>query len=90
MWFISPRSAQAPESVWVMQLIFAVMVCLSLFAAGVLVIRLALPAYRKWLTVALNIVLLMLVPFGTALAVYGLWKADRISIPSTQSGEAAA
>jgi hypothetical protein len=58
-------------------MIFGVMLFLLLFEVGVLVIRLAFPAHRKWPTVALNIVMLMLVPLGTALGIYGLWKVDR-------------
>jgi hypothetical protein len=39
--------------------------------------RLAFPAQRRWPTLGLNIVLLLFIPFGTALAVYGLWKVDK-------------
>jgi hypothetical protein len=43
----------------------------------VLVIRIAFPMRRKWPTVGLNLVMLVMVPFGTALGIYGLWKVDK-------------
>jgi nitrate reductase gamma subunit len=48
-----------------------------LAALSVLIIRLAFPSYRRWPTLALNLVLLLFIPFGTALGVYGLWKVDK-------------
>jgi uncharacterized membrane protein YidH (DUF202 family) len=45
--------------------------------ALVLAIRLLFPAWRRWPTIGFNIILLLFVPIGTALAVYGLWKVDR-------------
>ena len=77
MWFLSRRPGQPAETIWVMQLLFAIFLCFWLFVAGVLVIRIAFPAHRKWPTVALNIVMLMWIPFGTALGIYGLWKVDK-------------
>jgi uncharacterized membrane protein YqjE len=44
---------------------------------AVLLIRLVFPSHRRWPTLGLNIVLLLLVPFGTALGIYGLWKIDK-------------
>jgi hypothetical protein len=43
----------------------------------VLFVRLVFPAYRRWPTLGLNLFLLLFVPFGTALAIYGLWKVDK-------------
>jgi hypothetical protein len=54
-----------------------IQICYALACAAVLVIRLAAPTKRKWVTLALNIILLLCFPFGTALAIYGLFKADR-------------
>ena len=34
-------------------------------------------AKRRPITLALNIVLLLLFPHGTALGIYGLWKVDK-------------
>jgi uncharacterized membrane protein YqjE len=77
MWFLGRRPGQPAETIWVMQMIFGIFVCFWLFVVGVLVIRIVLPAYRKWPTVALNVVMLMMIPFGTALGIYGLWKVDK-------------
>ncbi len=43
----------------------------------VLLIRILLPTYRRWPTFALNIILLVSIPFGTALAIYGFLKVDK-------------
>jgi hypothetical protein len=43
----------------------------------VFVVRLAFPDYRRWPTFGLNILLLIMLPFGTALAVYAFWKVDK-------------
>ena len=48
----------------------------------VLFIRLVFPAYRRWPTMGLNIILLLFVPFGTALAIYGFLKVDK-NLPRT-------
>jgi Na+-driven multidrug efflux pump len=69
--------AQPPEVARIMHLIFEIYVLLVLFAAAVLLIRIATPAYRKWVTLALNIVMLFLFPIGTALAIYGFLKVDK-------------
>jgi cytochrome bd-type quinol oxidase subunit 2 len=47
------------------------------FIVAVLWIRIYHPARRRWPTVALNIILLVFVPVGTALGIYGLRKADK-------------
>src|SRR5256885_8766491 len=44
------------------------------FELLVLIIRVRAPAKRKWPTFALNIVLLLVLPFGTALGIWGLLK----------------
>jgi hypothetical protein len=43
----------------------------------VLLIRIFSPAHARWPTFALNIILLIGFPFGTALAIYGLLKVDK-------------
>jgi hypothetical protein len=45
----------------------------------VLSIRLLRPMKRRWPTLALNIALLINFPVGTALAIYGLMRADKKS-----------
>jgi hypothetical protein len=51
--------------------------CLTAAIAVVLFIRVVFPAYRRWPTLGLNIILLVFVPVGTALGIYGLWKVDK-------------
>ena len=43
----------------------------------VLLIRILLPARRRWPTLGLNIILVLFFPLGTALAVYGFSKVDK-------------
>jgi Ca2+/Na+ antiporter len=52
-------------------------VCIMLFCVAILVVRKTLPAQRKWITRVLNILLLISFPIGTAIAIYGLLKADK-------------
>jgi len=68
---------QAPETVWVLKVVFVMYLVFLLLQVAVLIIRIAFPQHRKWPTVALNVFLLLWLPFGTALGIYGLWKADR-------------
>ena len=51
--------------------------CLLVFVLTALVLRFARPAAGRIVTKALNIVLLLGFPLGTALGIYGLWKVDR-------------
>ena len=51
--------------------------CFLAAIALVLLIRLVFPAYRRWPTLGLNIILVLFVPIGTALAIYGFWKVDK-------------
>jgi hypothetical protein len=77
MWFLAYRTPLAPESRWAIQFVFCLMLLLTTIQAAVLLIRIFLPARRKWVTVTLNIILLAAVPWGTALGIYGLWKVDK-------------
>jgi hypothetical protein len=52
----------------------------GLFFVAILIvflIRIIYPAHRRWPTVGMNIILLPIIPFGTALGVYGFWKVDK-------------
>jgi hypothetical protein len=51
--------------------------CFLAAIALVLLIRIVFPAHRRWPTLGLNIILVLFVPIGTALAIYGFWKADK-------------
>ena len=52
---------------------------LLLASVAVLIIRIAFPSLRKWPTFALNIILALYFPIGTALAIYGFWKVDKLA-----------
>src|SRR6185503_1535324 len=70
--------------------LLSVLVIDGCFLAGialVLLIRLAFPAYRRWPTVGLNIILILFVPFGTALAIYGFWKVDKSLARNVKNGK---
>jgi hypothetical protein len=43
----------------------------------IVLIRIFAPQKRKWPTLALNIILLVMFPFGTILGIYGLRKVDK-------------
>jgi hypothetical protein len=61
--------------------IFSMIIAMEgLFLAAilaVLVIRIFFPAHRRWPTFGINIILLLWLPFGTALAIYGFLKVDK-------------
>jgi uncharacterized membrane protein YqjE len=77
MGFLAHRPGQDPTSSWVFWMVCFIYMAFILFAGTVLLIRIVWPAYRKWATMAVNIVLLVVFPFGTALGIYGLWKVDK-------------
>lgn len=77
MGVMSRHASQFDGPSWTLQMVFGVELCILLFEAAVLVVRIGFPAHRKWPTLALNIFLLICIPFGTALAIYGLLKADK-------------
>jgi hypothetical protein len=55
-------------------MVAAIYICLLLLEVGVLIIRLAMPMQRKWPTVMLNIIILLLFPLGTAAR--GIWAVE--------------
>lgn len=66
---------------WVFRMSVVVAWMYALAAAVTLVVRFKAPAARRPVTMAMNIVLLIYFPLGTALGIYGLWKADRSRPP---------
>lgn len=66
-----------PETGWVLWMVFSIELLLTATIALTLLVRIVWPDNRKWLTLATNIILLLLFPFGTALGIYGLWKVDK-------------
>jgi hypothetical protein len=66
-----------PESRWVFVMTAWIE---GVFVAAIvvtLVLRGTAPGAGRIATKALNIVMLLLIPFGTALGIYGLWKVDK-------------
>src|SRR5262245_34400072 len=54
-----------------------IVACYAAACVAVLLLRLLAPAYRKWPTLGLNVILLVYFPIGTPLAIYGFWKVDK-------------
>jgi hypothetical protein len=50
--------------------------------AATVALRAWAPAAGRIATVALNIILLLAFPFGTAVGIYGLWRVDRTGQPA--------
>jgi hypothetical protein len=72
---LGPAMDSAGRSILLVPL--AVEGCYVAAIVVVLLIRIAFPASRRWPTLGLNIMLLLFIPIGTALAVYGFWKVDK-------------
>jgi len=69
--------ALPPESKWVFEMSASVALCYAAIVVLSMILRWAFPASRRVFTIALSVALLVYVPFGTALGIYGLWKVDR-------------
>src|SRR5258708_18266 len=77
MFAFSQNPNLPPESRWVFRLSMAMAAAYAVAAAVTLVVRFKAPAARRAVTMAMNVVLLLHFPLGTALGIYGLWKVDR-------------
>ena len=77
LWIAEMASAKSQQT-WPFYMLASMYGSLLLFELVVLIIRIRFPQSRKWPTVSLNVVLLLFFPVGTLLAIYGLWKADRV------------
>src|SRR4051812_31230014 len=82
IFFMSHSPTIPPESrrmflmvVWIYAALVAAMV-------ATLILRGVAPRAGRIATMALNIVLLIVFPFGTALGIYGLIKVDKAAAPS--------
>jgi drug/metabolite transporter (DMT)-like permease len=73
--YYPPREGDLSISQELIVLIIYGLVFLATFP--VLLIRVRFPTRRKRPTWWLNIALLIVIPLGTILAVYGLWKVDK-------------
>jgi hypothetical protein len=70
------------ESRWVFRMTAFVAGCYVVAVITTLAVRFFAPSYRRTVTRAMNIVLLLHFPLGTALGIYGLLKADRPEAPA--------
>jgi hypothetical protein len=69
--------AVKPESRWVFVMTARIEAAYLAAIVVTLILRGAAPAAGRIATKALNIIMLLLIPFGTALGIYGLMKVDR-------------
>jgi hypothetical protein len=81
MFFILHSPVMHEENRWVIAMNIYVQACYLAAIALTVVIRIAAPSKAGVPTTALNIVLLLYVPLGTALGVYGLWKVGKTALP---------
>jgi len=82
MLFIGSSPTIAGSSKWVFYFVAFVEGSFLMAIAVTLALRAWAPAAGRTATVALNLLLLLLFPFGTAVGIYGLWKADKTSPPA--------
>jgi uncharacterized membrane protein YhdT len=86
MWFISHSPEFPTEARWAFE--FTVYAELMYVVAMVvtLILRGVAPGAGHFATLVLNIILLPLIPLGTALGIYGLWKVDKVRPPTHLPG----
>ena len=78
--FMSHMPTLPERSRWVFQMTACVNAVFVVAMVATLILRGVSPAAGRIATKALNIVLLISIPFGTAVAIYGLMKVDRDSV----------
>jgi len=77
MIFTSRNPTIPAESRWVFQMMVGIYAVLVAGMVATLILRGTAPSAGRIATKALNIVLLIVFPFGTALGIYGLMKVDK-------------
>ena len=75
--FMLGNPAVSPESRRVFQMILSFYAVLIAAIIVTLILRRTAPSAGRIATMALNIILLLVFPFGTALGIYGLMKVDK-------------
>jgi hypothetical protein len=75
--FMSRNPKLAPESRWVFQMTACIYAALLAAMVVTLILRGVAPRAGRTATMALNIILLIVFPLGTALGIYGLIKVDK-------------
>lgn len=71
------RRAQNPVPGWLIIYLACVYAGIALCSMAVLTVRMLWPGRFRWVTLAWNIVMLLFIPFGTALGIYGMIVLDR-------------
>jgi cell division protein FtsW (lipid II flippase) len=82
MFFMSRSPTIPPESRWTFQMIVWIYGVLIAAIVVILVLRGVAPRAGRIATMALNIVLLIVFPIGTALGIYGLLRVDKGDPPA--------
>ena len=77
MFFLSRSSEMSPDSRWVFEMTACIELLYVAAMVATLILRGVAPKAGSVATLALNIILLLFIPIGTALAIYGLWKVDK-------------
>lgn len=77
MVFIRRSPTLPPDVLWVFEMTAWVNAAFVAAMIATLVLRGTAPSAGRVATKALNIILLIMIPFGTALGIYGLMKVDK-------------
>lgn len=85
MFFFSYRSTVHPDGGWIFTMIGCIELLFVAAMVTTLILRGVAPQAGRIATLALNIVLLLMVPLGTAVGIYGLWKVDKGDTPPQTS-----
>jgi hypothetical protein len=85
MYGLAHAPSTPPETRWIFMGMAVTELLYALAVVAVGVIRIWFPDHRRWPTVAVNVLLLLYFPLGTALAIYGFWKVDKKLPPSVVS-----
>ena len=82
MFSMSQSPTVRPESRWVFVMTGWIEAAYVAAMLVTLILRGTAPAAGRIATKALNIIMLILIPFGTALGIYGLMKGDKEGQPA--------
>ena len=81
--FLARLPGMTETSKWVIHLAGFIEFLFVIAIAVTLTLRARTPAAGQIATTALNIVLLLAFPIGTAIGIYGPWKVDELPPPPT-------
>ena len=80
--FVSHSPTMEQQSRWAMQMVACLEAAFLVAMVTTLILRGVAPGAGRIATKALNIILLLLLPLGTALGIYGLLKVDKDIAPT--------